>query len=78
MFQAETHEPSVWTIRVMEFNGTGNSPMYFSMTKVVVEPKVDIHVAPTALEINCLHQQEVENMLISLIVGNRARNFSRR
>ena len=47
IFEAETHEPSIWTIRIMAFNGTSISPQYFSMTQVVVEPKVDIDVAPT-------------------------------
>lgn len=47
LFEAETHEPSVWTVRIMESNDTTDSPQYFSMTSVVVEPKVDIQISST-------------------------------
>lgn len=47
LFEAETNEPSVWIVRIWEFNDTTDSPQYFGMTSVVVEPKVDIQISST-------------------------------
>ena len=45
--EADVREPAVWTIRVTVYSNTGTFPQYFAMTRVVVEPGVDILISPT-------------------------------